>query len=345
MAKLEDFVTITITADTKEVSRKNFDTILLIPDAEITPFTPATKLYSSITEIAVDFASTTREFKWANSVFSQDPRPQEIKIANRDAAETVTIVFNRVEDEDPDWGILNEGGHIQADIESLAGLIAPKDKIFVASSSDAAIKDSGSSTDVAATLQTATRQNTGLIFHQDPNEQFPEGAWAGKIVALGDPGTATWAFKTLEGIAPTPLTGAERSAILDKNASVYETTAGINHTFEGKVSSGTFFDVRRGIFFIRARLAEDIFQAFANTAKIVFTQGGISIIEGIIRARLQLFVDSGLLAADPAPVVTVPAIKDVPKADKLSRTLNNVEFSATLAGAIHKVDIKGFVSV
>jgi len=345
MAKLEDFVTITITADTKEVSRKNFDTIILIPDAEITAFAGATKLYSSITEVTVDFASSTKEFKWANSIFSQDPRPQEVKIANRGSAETVTIVFNRIEDEDPDWGILNEGGHIQADIESLASLIEPKDKIFVASSSDAAIKDSGSSTDVAATLQASAFLKTGLLFHQDPNEEFPEGAWPGKIVALGDPGTATWAFKTLAGITPTTLTGAERTAILDKNASVYETTAGINHTFDGKVASGTFFDVERSIFFIRARLAEDIFQALANTAKIAFTQGGISIIEGIIRNRLNDFVDSGLLAADPAPVVTVPAIKDVPKADKLSRTLNNVEFSATLAGAIHQINIKGFVSV
>ena len=198
---------------------------------------------------------------------------------------------------------------------------------------------------MAATLQTATRANTGLIFHDDPDEEFPEAAWAGKIVALGDPGTATWAFKTLEGITPTTLSGAERSAVLAKDASVYETTAGINHTFEGKVASGTFFDVRRAIFFIRARMAEDIFQAFANTNKIAFTQGGISIIEGIVRNRLALFVASGLLAADPAPVVTVPAIADVPLADKLSRTLNNVEFSATLAGAIHKVDIKGFVSV
>jgi len=345
MAKLEDFVTITITSDTKEVSRKNFDTILFIPDALTAPFSTATKLYASITEVAVDFASTTKEFKWANSVFSQDPRPKEIKIANRNVTETVTIVFNRVEDEDPDWGILNEGGHTQADIESLAALIQPKDKIFVASSSDAGIKDPASIIDVAFNLQTSAFSNTGLLFHQDPNNQFPEGAWAGNIVALGDPGTATWAFKTLAGITPTTITGAERSAILDKNASVYETTAGINHTFDGKVASGTFFDVRRAIFFIRARLAEDIFQALANTAKIAFTQGGISIIEGIVRNRLNLFVESGLLAADPAVVVTVPAIKDVPQADKLSRTLNNVEFSATLAGAIHNVNIKGFVSV
>ena len=52
----------------------------------------------------------------------------------------------------------------------------------------------------------------------------------------------------------------------------------------------------------------------------------------------------GILAADPAFTVTAPAVADVSAGDKTARTLPDVDFDATLAGAIHKVEISGTVS-
>ena len=53
----------------------------------------------------------------------------------------------------------------------------------------------------------------------------------------------------------------------------------------------------------------------------------------------------GGLAADPAPVVTAPKVADVAAADKVARRLPDIDFTATLAGAVHEVVISGVISV
>jgi hypothetical protein len=44
-------------------------------------------------------------------------------------------------------------------------------------------------------------------------------------------------------------------------------------------------------------------------------------------------------------VVTLPAFEDIPAADKATRTLRGVTFTAWLAGAIHAVEINGIVTL
>jgi hypothetical protein len=51
------------------------------------------------------------------------------------------------------------------------------------------------------------------------------------------------------------------------------------------------------------------------------------------------------LSSDPAPVVTVPKVADISAGNKTTRTLPDMKFTGTLAGAIHKVIITGVVSV
>ena len=64
-----------------------------------------------------------------------------------------------------------------------------------------------------------------------------------------------------------------------------------------------------------------------------------------MKASLRAAVNQGILAADPAPTVTVPKVADVSAADKTARLLPDMKFTGTLAGAIHKVTITGVVSV
>jgi len=68
-------------------------------------------------------------------------------------------------------------------------------------------------------------------------------------------------------------------------------------------------------------------------------------VEAEVRAVMVLCVNQGILAADPAPTVSVPRAADVSMIDKAARLLPDVKFEATLAGAIHKVIVNGTVSV
>ena len=64
-----------------------------------------------------------------------------------------------------------------------------------------------------------------------------------------------------------------------------------------------------------------------------------------VREILDLGITQGILAADPAPTITVLKVADVSQADKANRNLPDITFNATLAGAIHKVTVRGTVSV
>ena len=76
-----------------------------------------------------------------------------------------------------------------------------------------------------------------------------------------------------------------------------------------------------------------------------YTNQGIDVFRSIVNGVLQLGIDQGILTASPAPVVTAPDISQVDTADKTARTLRNINFTATFAGAIHKVTVQGTISV
>jgi hypothetical protein len=83
----------------------------------------------------------------------------------------------------------------------------------------------------------------------------------------------------------------------------------------------------------------------AGLDKVPYTDAGVALIQAQVIASLQSAVAKGILTSDPAPVVTVPKVANVSPSDKAARILPDVKFSATLAGAIHKVNITGVVSV
>jgi hypothetical protein len=75
--------------------------------------------------------------------------------------------------------------------------------------------------------------------------------------------------------------------------------------------------------------------------KVPYTDAGIQAVRSEIIAQMDAGIARDFLSPDPEPTCTVPRASEVSAADKGSRTLNNVTFRATLAGAVHKVNIEG----
>ena len=113
------------------------------------------------------------------------------------------------------------------------------------------------------------------------------------------------------------------------------------------IASRNFVDVIRGRDWLESNMQALVFGALVNGArngKTPFTDAGIGTVEGQIRAALQqaearLFLDRGSVS------VSVPKVTEVPAADRASRKLTGISFSARLAGAVHAVNIKGTVTV
>ena len=243
-----------------------------------------------------------------------------------------------------DWYTVHPTNLGEAVLTALAVHVETLVKGMITSSADDAIYDSGSTTDIAAVLNTAGYARTMLMYHPKALVQYPGIAWAGKCLPK-DPGSITWKFKTLAGVDSVVLTTTEEKNIEAKKCNHYQTVSGIAITQQGYSSAGEFFDITRGLDFMRARLQEYIFGSLANADKIPFTDPGVGVVEADVRAVLKLCVGNGILAASPEPTVTVPKVADVSTANKANRLLPDVLFDGTLAGAIHAVEVDGSVTV
>lgn len=248
-----------------------------------------------------------------------------------------------IEADDGAWYGLIIDSASEAEINAAAAWVEAVVKLFIARNGDSAVLDSGSTTDIAADLEASAFARTALLFSEN-HRGFADAAWMGRQFPK-TPGSSTWAFKTLSGVTVSRLTAGQESAVLGKNANIYTELGGVNVTREGKSGSGEFLDVTRLVDSLRASIQEDVFSALVNNDKIPYTDSGVAIILGLLRGRLNLAILDGGIAADPAPVVTAPKVADVLPADKIARTLPDVNFTATLAGAIHKVQIEGVISV
>lgn len=178
-------------------------------------------------------------------------------------------------------------------------------------------------------------------YHPSP-ANFAAPALIGRCAPL-DPGKVTFHGKTLQGVNPVALTGTHRTNVRARNAWSYERKAGRNLTFDGKVFSGEYIDVVRDLDFVDDDISKSIFEVIADADKVPFTDEGIALIEGALRGAMERAEAAKIFA--PGWTITVPKAADVSVADKAARTVPDIKFAATLAGAIHAAEVLGVVSV
>ncbi len=278
--------------------------------------------------------------------------PYSVKLDSRQTATfstsgTIAADIDAISVEDSEWYALVCTSRTDADIQSIALKIETMQKIYVSTTGDANVVNTSVSSDTtttAAILKASGAARTSLIFSAYSATQFPECALLGKILPL-DPGSWTAQFKTLAGITVDVPTSTQRTNALGKNVSIYTEVGGVSIVEGGKVCEGEYLDVIVFIDYLQARITEKIYAVLVNQPKVPFTDAGIALIQSEINSVLQDGVSLGGLTTSPPYTITVPKASDVSVADKGARTLNNVKFSATLAGAIHAVTVQGTVSL
>lgn len=248
-----------------------------------------------------------------------------------------------------DWYGVVSTSRVQADVEDVADWIETQRKLYLTASDDSNIVDDADETSsIAYYLSNATYERTAVMYLsgiKDANnlaDACPDAAWIGKLFTT-DPGSATWAFKTLSTISAEELTSTQKTNAFAKNANTYNAEGGVNITRYGTVGSGEYLDVMRGIDWLQARLEERIYTRLVNLAKIPFTDAGVAILEAEVRAQLNDAIDAGLLASIDS--LTVGEVADVSDTDKGNRYFPDLAFTATLAGAIHKTKVEGIITL
>lgn len=349
MGSLTDIVNVTISRETQSVARASFGTPAIISEFLTSKTTPAFvrhRYYASLPEMVADgWLTTDPEYLAASKIFSQNPKVPRVMIGRKDAADADwAAALNAVQIASQDWYgfMIIPDGTPATDFKAAADWAETQVKLYSIGSTDANILDAAATSDIAYILKGLGYERSFVSYHATAAE-YLEAAWLGECLPF-DPGSQTWAYKTLAGVTADSLTSAQRTAALAKNANVYTTTAGVSITERGQVASGEWIDVIRGLDWLQARLQEEIFLNLVNKRKIPYDDSGITLIGSLVTGVCSEAARKGILQADSI-IVTTPKYATIPQADRLARNLPDVTFSALLLGAIQTVQINGTVTV
>lgn len=249
--------------------------------------------------------------------------------------------------ENPNWYALLTGfNSVLYSVAAAAAVEAMGFRIYIAGSNDSAIVRTATTgtADLMDQAKTNGYTRTAVTYH--PNgAAFSASALAGARLWT-NPGSETWAFAPLSGVASYPMTATHRANIVAKNGNGYESVAGASITFNGMMADGGFIDTKRFLDWLQSTLVSMIFGAQVAAgkqgAKIPMTDPGIAVIESQTRGGLKLGADAGGLI-ESTIVVTVPAASSISSGDRAARLLQNVKFQAQLQGAVHKTIVSGNV--
>jgi len=228
----------------------------------------------------------------------------------------------------------------QGQYELCADWTETQSKLFFIEGADSGII-AATETDIAAYIESNNYDRSTVYYNND--EEYMNMGAMGEAFPY-DPGSQTWSYKTISGVTSYELTTTEFNNAIDKNANVFTEIAGVDVTQYGTCGSGEYIDIMRGVDWIEANIKEDIFALFISVRKVPFTDAGITSAEGVIRNVLEIAANMGILIKGTI-VISVPERDNVSVTDRANRLLPDITFTADIAGAIHKVNVSGIVSV
>ena len=174
-------------------------------------------------------------------------------------------------------------------------------------------------------------------------------AWTARCLNF-EPGSETWALKTMVGIEPSVLSSTKMNKLKDLNVSYYTTYADRDITQVGMVTYGEYIDTIRFRDWLKNEMQIAIYDLLVRMPKVPYTDKGIGLVHNKMIEVLKRGQDKGGIAlteynADgdeiPGFVTSVPLAANIPDNVKASRVLHDCKFRARLQGAIHVVNVRG----
>ena len=354
MSELDKIVKVNITREVSKVTQAGFGVPAIIATFDAadttTPFTRA-RYYTSVGEMLEDgWETTSVVYQKAAAVFNQNPQVTQIMVGRLDEEdESVAAGLNAILDEQQNWYAVLvadvEGMDLTTLTDYVAWVQANKKLLFWATDTPEVL-DATSDSDVAAAFHAAGYDRAVIIWNaRSVNDvpQWADAAWCGECLPY-DPGSQTWCYKTLVGVAADELSSSKEEAAWAKGANTYQTKGGVSITQQGTVASGEYIDIIRGLDWLEARLQEAIYGLLTSARKVPYDDSGITLVVSYVNEVLKRAENAGVLQADSSEV-TAPLYAEIPVADKANRHLPDIKFTATLLGAIHTVKIDGVVSL
>lgn len=337
-------VEIIITDQTRPLSQRGFGLPLIFGTTKAHPYTE----YTSLPAVAEDFQPTDPEHLAAQAIFRQSPNPGRVAIYSIDRTTPtpgdLATALNQLVQQHNDWYWLVFAPRQQqeSDLEDLGDWVSAAGKMFVCTN------ESGmTAAQIVAQAQAINSSRVIYFAHTKPDD-YPDAALVGRMAPL-QPGSATFKFKTLDGITEAGFTTTEIGQLHDAGVITYVSKFGVLQTSEGFVTDRTYADIQLAKDWLKARMEERISRVLFVNEKIPYDNIGIAQIVEPIKTTLKQATALGLIARndDGTGIFTVraPRREDIDPNDRANRILPDVYWDAVLAGAVHRVRVTGVVRV
>lgn len=205
-------VDVSLTRQDRFATATGFSVALIVQTDEIAGELDAdnrTKLYSDMTEVAVDFGSADAAYRAAAAMFAQNPRPRQIKIGYRDVAEAITDELDAIYAADPDFYWIGFTAEIRDTInQQLAADWAETKSVLMGLESN----------DVSTETAAAESDKTSAV-----------------AITIATPGVITWTGHTLNngdqvrfttsGALPTGIVAGTTYYVVNKATNTFEIAA------------------------------------------------------------------------------------------------------------------------
>lgn len=363
---LDDIIKCNVDISSPASNDATFDSILLVVPG---PTASGEKTMSKVTAISkadelLDYGFETSDTAYvaATVAFSQSPSPDELYICIRkstadELTEAVTYegladTLARAKSEATFYGLHITEFKDPTDVQAAITWTEANEKLFGFEYDDYAkcpVKN--------FSYYRSFGMYVGDADGYEADDQPAENGYAALALMAKcfgyDPGTETWHLEELATIVPSALSTDQKKKLGEDHINTFLRYAGANITIGGYTLAGEWIDVIRFRDWLKAEMQINVFNALKVNRKVPFTDSGIGLIEGKMEETLKKGQDIGGIAPTeyddddneiPGFTVTVPKASDLTEAERKSRKLTGCRYTARLAGAIHAVEIEGFLT-
>lgn len=308
---------------TKPAGKATFGYPLVLSIGTAKAYTECTSLAEVVT---AGFEVTTNVYKAVALMFSQNNPPAKVAVCGLAKADDVSTILEKP------WRQV-----IAVDTEDVSAIAttvaATAGKVMFATVADATEGAALTKGNVVGFVHSNTLASAALV-----------GEAAGREVA-----SFTYKNLKLNGIEPMTYTDAEIKAIHDANCITFVTKAGDNVTTEGIAINGEYIDIIDSKDYIIQQLEYQTQKTLNNMGKIPYDNNGIAILESVAVNVMKDAYNKGIIATneDGTPAYSVNYLKreETDPADRVERRYIGGQFSFTLAGAIHEVEVTGEILI
>lgn len=351
MAKIDRLVNVTIDLNTTAIAGKSFSDLLILGEHTLKDSARLLVVTDPNELLDLGLSSTNPLYTAVATAFSQSSHVSQVFIGRKGSDENVTDALSAVARENNDWYGLALVSREEDQVVLAAAFAEANGKLFVTASSDEKLLQSSDKTDIASKLEAKQYYRSAVMYSHKADEEYPEIALMSYAFTFY-PGAETWNLKKLASVSYSPLSEGEYIAAAKKNATTFEKFNGsFAVTQGGKTAAGEWIDIIRFRDWLVQEVQINVTSVLINAyGKVPYTDKGIELIGAAIRKALDLGVARGGIAPIeldednkeiPSYVISLPKASTISNNNKAKRILQDVKFSARLAGAIHVAEIKG----